>query len=207
VALLRDLGLLEEAGRGTYQLGWRAVQLGHAAMETAGVLPIAEPVMRRLVAQTDESVTVFRRVELEMEVIGQIESPHVMRLTFHPGQRLKLSAGASARVLLSGVPDDGLEEVLDGLCAVDPSFRARRAEFAADVRRTRERGWTTSREEIDSGVWAVAAPLHVDGRVVASLAVAGPLHRHDADAERRTVELLRQAAAEIDRALAARGVS
>jgi len=202
VALLKEMGLLEEVGRARYQLGWRAAQLGRVANEAGGIVPFADPVMHDLAVQTDESVTLFRRAELEMECIAQVESPHVIKLTFRPGQRLRLSSGASSRVLLSGVPDRELTQILDAFEAGDPTFAARREVFHAGVVETRDRGWATSREEIDQGVWAVAAPVRVGSRVVASLAVAGPLQRQDPATEREVAELVLAAAATINERLA-----
>ncbi len=207
VALLKELGLIEEAGRAQYRLGWRAAQLGHAATEAGSIVSIAEPVMQRLADETDETVTLFQRADLEMECIAQVESAHVIRLTFEPGQRLKLSSGASARVLLSAVPDDELTQTLDAFEKRDPTFHERRATFEEGIRQTRERGWATSREEIDQGVWAIAAPVSLGRHTVASLAVAGPLLRQNPDTEQRVTTLLRAATETLNDRLESRQTS
>jgi DNA-binding IclR family transcriptional regulator len=181
VALLRELGLLEETGRSRYQLGWRVLQLARVAEAAGGLLQLAEPVMRRLVAETDETAVLFRLAGDQMECVGQVESPHVVRLSFEPGQRLPLMRGASARILLSGLERQERGALLDVLAADDPDFARRRDQFEREIAEVEQRGWAESMEEIDPGIWAVAAPVVHDSRVEASLAVAGPLYRVEAD--------------------------
>jgi DNA-binding IclR family transcriptional regulator len=204
VALLRELGLLEETSRSRYQLGWRVVQLARVAEAAGGLLQLAEPVMRRLVAETDETAVLFRLAGEEMECVGQVESDQVMRLSFEPGQRLPLTRGASARILLGGLPRHERLALLDALAIEDPDFARRRPRFERDIAEVERRGWAESREEIDRGIWAVAAPVVDESRVAASLAVAGPLYRIEADVQRRVPALVTRAAAEVSRLLAAR---
>jgi hypothetical protein len=79
-------GLIEQAGPATYQLDWRVYQLAQSAQAGNGMLPIAEPWMRRLVAQTDETVTLLQVAGAEMRCIGQVEPTHMVRITMEPGQ-------------------------------------------------------------------------------------------------------------------------
>lgn len=202
VALLKEMGLLEESRRASYQLGWRVLQLAQAARAATGLLQVAEPVMARLVEQTDETVTLLQLADREMQCIGQVESAQMVRLTFTAGQRLPLTGGASARVLLGSLHADERRRLLDELAAGDPEFAARRPAFEADIEQTRLKGWAMSREEIDRGIWAVAAPVREGSVTVASLAVAGPLYRLEPGMQQRVVGLATSAADEISRALA-----
>jgi DNA-binding IclR family transcriptional regulator len=204
VALLRELGMLEERGRSSYQLGWRVLDLARVAETTAGLLQVAMPVLRELVEAADETAVLLRLAGAEMECVGQVESEHVMRLSFRPGQRLSLTRGASARVLLGGLAPRERSALLDRIAARDAAFRERRERFEREVQDAQRRGWAESFEEIDPGMWAVAAPVHDDGRVVASLAVAGPTSRLADDAHGRIEQLVTGAAARLSAALSAR---
>jgi DNA-binding IclR family transcriptional regulator len=202
VALLKDMGLIEESRRASYQLGWRVLQLAQAARAATGLAQVAEPVMTRLVEEIDESVTLLQLTGLDMQCIGQVESEHVVRLTFKPGQRLPLTAGASARVLLASLSDDERTRRLDALAAGDPDFAARRERFEGEIEEASGQGWAISREEIDRGIWAVSAPIKEGPVTVAALAVAGPLYRLEAGMQQRVVDLATSAAEEIGRNLA-----
>jgi DNA-binding IclR family transcriptional regulator len=86
-----------------------------------------------------------------------------------------LEHGASARILLGSMSPPARRAVLAPLAARDPE---RAAQLEEDVQLALRRGWATSREEIDRGVWAVSAPVHdADGHVVAALSVPSPLVR------------------------------
>jgi IclR family transcriptional regulator, pca regulon regulatory protein len=207
VALLREMGLIEQAGPATYQLGWRVYQLARSAQAGSGLLPIAEPWMRKLVAQTDETVTLLQLAGAEMQCIGQVEPAHMVRITMEPGQLLPLTAGASARVLLAALQPDERAVLLDRLEAADPDFAARRKEFEREIEETARRGWATSQEEIDRGVWAVAVPITHGSHTVAALSVAGPLYRLEPGIEDRVVDLVLRAAAKVSEALTARAAA
>lgn len=206
IALLKELGLVEEVARAQYRLGWRAAYLGQVASETGGLVTVAKPVMQWLAAEANETATLFQRVDLDVECIAQVESEaHVIRLTFEPGQRLKLSTGASARVLLAALDDDELNHVLRALADREPAFAPRREQYATEIAQVRARGWATSAGEVDEAVWAAAVPVLVGEHTVASLAVAAPMMRRDAANDERLIALLRSAADSLGQRLGSRG--
>jgi DNA-binding IclR family transcriptional regulator len=203
VALLRELGLLEEDERGTYRLGWRVRVLSHAADAAGGLTQLAEPVMRGLAARTGETVMLLQQSDDSMVCVAQVESTRFVRLSMEPGLRLPLSAGASARVLLAGMGEAERRELLDRLAARLPDFASVRASFEREVDQAAERGWAISKHEVDADIWAGAAAVKRGDRTVASLSVACPLPRAEGEAGRLLIEAVREAAAELGRAASA----
>jgi DNA-binding IclR family transcriptional regulator len=65
-------------------------------------------------------------------------------------------------------------------------------------------GWTESYEEVDAGIWGVAAAITrgVGGEVIAALGTAGPLHRLDESRRRHATEQVRATAAAMSASLA-----
>lgn len=205
VALLRELGFLEESERsGHYQLGWRILQLAQTAQASSGLVQMARPIMVDLSSASAETVTLLRLVDDRMECIAQVEGTQMLRLSLMTGQRLPLTAGASARALLSQLRSGDRERLLDRLAAEDRGFALRRPSFEADLDVVSEQGWFACFEEIDPGVWAVAAPLKTNGESATCLSVAGPVSRFDVATRDRIVTLTLGAAASIEAALAAR---
>ena len=94
-------------------------------------------------------------------------------------------------MLLAGLPDRQRRECLAPLAQSEPAAAAR-LEEALD--RVAARGWATSEEEIDQGVWAAAAAV-TDGRAtVAALTVPSPLVRAPTALQERLLGQVRAAA-------------
>lgn len=194
IALLRDTGLIVGDDRGSYHLSARLISLARAAEAAESIIEIADPVMRDLMRQCGETVILVRLIARTPVCVHRVESSHHLRATFEPGQALPGERGASARVLLSGLPSHVRGELIADLAGHDPVAVARMEEL---VERAATDGWAVSQEEIDRGVWAASAPV-ADGRgVVAALTVPSPLVRAPADQQDQLLAQVRAAAAEL----------
>lgn len=195
VALLRDMGLLEESSRGRYHLSMRVAALGRAARRAAPIVDTVEPLMRALSEQIGESVLLMRLVHGAPVCIHRVETPSRFRLSFEPGQLLPALRGASVRLLLGSLDSEGRRRYLDEAMESGalPPVNGREA-FLDDVERDVERGWSVSNEEIDQGVWAPAAAVYEDGRIVAAISAPCPAFRVGEARRTEIIELVRGAA-------------
>jgi DNA-binding IclR family transcriptional regulator len=141
-----------------------------------------------------ETVIFVRLIAKAPVCVHRVESEHHLRATFEPGQALPLLRGASGQVLLAGLPERLRAEYLAPLAESDPAAAERLAMSIATVA---ARGWATSEEEIDRGVWAASAAV-TDGRsTVAALSVPSPLVRAPAELQERLLGQVRVAAARL----------
>lgn len=200
IALLRDNGLLIGNERGSYHLSARLISLARAAEVAESIIEVADPVMRDLAIECGETVILVRLIARTPVCVHRVESAHHLRAAFEPGQPLPLERGASAKVLLGGLPPQVRREYLANLAATDPEAVSR---LEAAARLAAERGWAVSEQEIDRGVWAASAAV-TDGRsVVAALTVPSPLVRSPAHLQERLLGQVRNAAALLSERLAA----
>lgn len=135
---LRDFGFVTPGSDGVYRPGSRLASLSTAYLPA--LREIATPVMRRLADRAGCTVHLFvaeRDEAVSIEVVEPVTVPQ--HISFRAGMRTLLDRGAAAYALLSAGP-----ELPDELEAV------------AEARR---RGYATSAGEIESGVYAVAAPI------------------------------------------------
>jgi DNA-binding IclR family transcriptional regulator len=202
VALLRDMGLLEEGARGQYHLTMRVAALGRAARAATSVVDVAGPFMSELSEQVGETVLLARLVQGLPVCIHRIETTRSLRLSFEVGQHLPALRGASVRLLLGAlsVPEQRrhLQQALangERLPDIGPD------EFLSAIERDAERGWAISYEEIDEGVWAAAAPVVEDGRTVAALSVPCPAFRLTDEHRAEILDLVRKTAHRLSEAL------
>lgn len=194
IALLRDTGLLVGDDRGSYRLSARLIALSRAAEAAESIIDIADPAMRRLSADTGETVILVRLIARAAVCVHRVESSHRLRTSYEPGQSLPLERGASARLLLASMSQEARADYLAPYALADPEAAAWLEE---QVVLSGKRGWAVSEEEIDKGVWAASAAV-TDGRaIVAALSVPSPLVRASASAQEKLLNKVRAAAREV----------
>ncbi len=205
LAALKRLGYVsqhEETRR--FRLGLAALSLGERARAIADLRPVALVPLRRLSDATGETalLTVLTPERDRSVCLERVETPQPLRLSVQPGRQLPLHAGASQKALLAFMPEEEIErqmsQPLERFCQstiTDP--RALRRELKA----IRARGWASSYEETNVGVWGIAVPVLSDTDVVCAVGIAGPSPRLSAERVREDVGLVHDAAAAIGRAL------
>ncbi len=197
---------LEEAPGGGFRLGLRVLEVARVARRSYGLSEVAMPVMTRLAEQVQETVLLTRRAGDLVVCVDRAEGGRrAVRISYERGSTLPINAGASALVLLAGLPDDPARTLLAStelrrftpatLTDVDQLLR-RLADIRAD-------GYALTRGEVDHDVVGIAAPVRdSSGEVVAAVSVAALVTRIGPDTEPRVVSEVQEAAREITDRLA-----
>ena len=173
-------GGLERTARG-YRLGMRLFVLGQRVPVQRGLREAALPYLEDLYEATHENVhlTVFDSTgTLFLEkVTGRRSMPIVSRV----GGKLPAHCTASGKVFLALGPPSYLRQVVDaGLTRMTPKTITLPGLLRRELDRTLERGYGINREESETGVAAVAAPVRDHARnVIAAVSIAGRAHRLD----------------------------
>ncbi|GAA3737718.1 IclR family transcriptional regulator [Salinactinospora qingdaonensis] len=192
LSVLKDTGLVEEAGHGEYRLSWLFVGLARAAGAAADDLErLARPVLEEVARESGETTLLIKRVGWSATCVDRVESVHPVRLQFDPGQPMSLHLGSAARVLLASMPAAEREAYLDTLPDLG---KLERDQIEADVDTVARTGWVESFGEVDEGIWGTAAAIHDGETVVAALGLAGPLYRLRQDDRERIIELVNNGA-------------
>lgn len=176
VALLRQMSLLADTSKGVYQLTPRVMLLGRAASRANTLLETARPHLTTLATDLDETVLLVQLIAAGPICVDRYESTRILRLSFQPGQSLPPLRGASVKVLLGSLSDAEREAYIR---RVGPKEHPRFSdlEWEEQLLLAGERGWATSLEEAEEGVWAAAAAVADHDRVVASVTVPCPAFR------------------------------
>jgi DNA-binding IclR family transcriptional regulator len=202
VALLREVGLVEERHRGTYSLSPRVLALARGAEAASSIVGIARPVLDRLTDACGEAAFLVQQMGDSAVCVDLSQSDHPVRLSFAPGKILSLHRGAAPKVLLASLDSKKIRAYFKRLelAASDPQWQL----LEAELEEIRAKGWGESSAEVDEGVWAVAAPICVAGSVVAAVSVAAPGYRVDTEQRDRIRALVRDAAREVSDAITPR---
>ncbi|HEY7594291.1 MAG TPA: IclR family transcriptional regulator [Actinophytocola sp.] len=200
VGELVSWGGLERSDEG-YRLGMALFVLGQRVPRQRGLREAALPYLEDLYEATHENIhlTVFDSTDtLFLEkVTGRRSMPIVSRV----GGRLPAHCTASGKVFLALGPPAYLRRVVrDGLRRLTPKTIVLPGLLRQDLARTLDRGYGINREESETGVVAVAAPVR-DRRsnVIAAISIAGSAHRLDLE---RLAPAVRTAALSLSRVLA-----
>jgi DNA-binding IclR family transcriptional regulator len=205
LAALKHLGYVsqhEETRR--FRLGIAALSLGERARTLADLRPVAIGPLRQLSEATGETalLTVLTPERDRSVCLERVETSQPLRLSVQPGRQLPLHAGASQKALLAFMPADEIERLtaqpLERFCT--STITSRRA-LCRELAAIRARGWSSSYEETNVGVWGIAVPVLSAADVVCAVGIAGPSPRLTAERARRDVRLTHEAATVIGRAL------
>lgn len=192
LSTLESLGLISDRGDSTYGLGagfLRWVALSQAMWEVSAE---TRRLMTRLADTCGETVNVYVRQDTHRVSIAQVEGTTTVRSVVAVGVPYALAYGAAAKILLTGAPQQTLQNLAASESDLDlEALRREITDIAAA-------GYAVTHGERELGASAVAAPIRTsDGRVIAALSVSGPTSRFTADRVGRYVDEVTATAAEI----------
>lgn len=202
LATLEARGLVEQhADSGKYHLGFGLVHLARAVTVGPDLTRYAQPTCERLASATGESVTLAVLEGDAVVTIDQVISDSSVVTQSWLGRRTPLHATSHGKVFLAYLPERVRARIVDGpherfteSTLTDPD------ELLDCIAAVRERGYATTRQELEPGLDSAAAPVFGDdGSVVASVALSGPTYRIDDARLEELGRIVRVAGAEISR--------
>jgi IclR family pca regulon transcriptional regulator len=171
---LRELGYVTLAD-GRFSLRPRVLELGYPYLSSLGLPELAPPHMERLVAQVNESSSISVLDDTDIVYIVRVPTRRIMSITLSVGTRLPAYCTSMGRVLLAGLGDDQLEQLLSRI-----EFRALTARTVTDrqalaqlLARVRRQGYALTDQELEEGLRSIAVPIRDGGgSIVAALNVS-----------------------------------
>lgn len=177
VATLERAGYLEqEKDRGKYRATLRLFELGNKIVEDLNIKDYAYPIMQKLSEATHETVYLAVMAGKQFMYVSMIDSPQMLKCSAAMGSHPPVYCSASGKVLLAYLPEDKKRIFIpDEFQSFGPNTIKNMAELEVELNKIRQNGYATDDEEWHQNIRAVAAPVwNHDGRVKATLAVAGP---------------------------------
>ena len=202
---LQGHGLVEfDESSQEWAIGLEAYRVGSSYLARRGLLDVARPEMHALMRASGETANLAIADAGEVVFVAQVEARHPVRAFHGPGSRGHLHASGIGKALLAELPPEELAARLEGTGL--PRFTERTLTdldaLAADLKATRERGWSLDDEERHEGMRCIAAPIFdASGAAVAGISISGPTVRFPDAALDALGDLVGQAAAEVTRRL------
>jgi len=201
---LAQLGYVDQEGR-LFRLTARTLDLGYAYLSTTPLWNLAEPIMEELVAEVHESCSVAVLDGPEMVYILRVPTSKIMTINLGIGSRLPTWCSSMGRVLLAGLPEARVDEIL-AASDIRPLTRhtvTDLAELKKAITQARTQGYALVSQELEEGLCSIAVPLlDRSGQVIAAMNISGNASRvSPAQMTRKILPHLQQAASRINTAL------
>ncbi len=172
--------IVQDAETGAYRLGPKLMVLGAVARSQINYLDKAEPILRELVRDVQETVNVASLDGDHHVCTLVVEPERSVRVTTTVGVRRPCYFGSAGLILLAYQPESVLDKILPSgkleaftvWSVTDP------AEYRRRLRSVREHGYAIEKGEAFPDVTAMAAPIFDhQGKLVAAPAIVAPTHR------------------------------
>lgn len=188
----RFMAVLEEKNFVIRTVGRRyllgpAVRALLSTTETEQVREVSGPVMRKLIRDHGETVLLAEMIGSEVVCVAFLEGTRALRHHVQLGSKLPINAASSARMILSGLREDELDEIIRGVNfdRYTPRTITSVTELKRHLTSTRAKGFDVCDDEMENHIWAVSAPLaDATGQLPYALTIVAPLPSVES-AERR----------------------
>lgn len=175
VGALERQGLVQrDGGRAHVRPGPVLLRFAHRGLADADLVALASDALDRLAEASGETVNIGVTTPLGVDQLDQRDSRHFIGSTNWVGRRVPHHCTALGKIFLA----EGAATLSSGpLEQVAPGTIVDRQTLELDLAQARERGYATIVDELEPGLWAVAAPVRGPAGVVAALSISGPTTR------------------------------
>lgn len=188
-----------------YRLGSGILFLASVAQNGLDIRRLALPVMEQLRDSTGENTSLHELRDRKRVCLEKVESKEVVRDTILVGDQFPAHCGASGKVLLAYLEEQGLRKYLESqpLQALTPRTITDPKKLMAELTKTRRNGYAfSSGERVMDGLCAISAPIFdLKDRVRYSLTITLTPFRLRLKGRDRLVRLVKESAAEISKKL------
>ncbi|NHN49436.1 IclR family transcriptional regulator [Halostella sp. JP-L12] len=163
-----------------YYVGLRFLDLGRYARQRNDLYETARPELESIADETGELVNLLVEEHGQGVYVCRVRGDQAVNVAASTGHRVSLHNTALGKAILSHMPEERVDAILDGhgMSAETERTITDRDELASELAAVRERGVAFDREERIGGLCCVAVPiLDLDDRPVGAISVAGPTSR------------------------------
>ncbi|HKE22616.1 MAG TPA: IclR family transcriptional regulator [Bryobacteraceae bacterium] len=205
---LRELGYVEQHGRGSYRLTGRVSSLARRASAQPGLIEVARPYLTAARDALNEAAWLAQWRGGRVVLVDVVEAPHKLRLSLGIGDSCPLHASSLGKAVAAFLRPETLAVALgtDPLPRFTERTITERAQLLRELARVRAGGFAINEEETIDGAVLVGAPvLDSTGEVTAAVSLGSPMARCTTPKREEMIELVRHTGGAISQRLAELG--
>jgi DNA-binding IclR family transcriptional regulator len=172
--------MVERTSGGKFRLGLRLFDFGNRAIEQYDLRERAQPHLRRLVAETEETAHLCVLEQARVIYIDKIEPARSVRMITRIGSSNPVHCTSVGKAILAFLPEERISDILRRTKFERFTQRTIGSAEAlrAEIEKTRRRGYAVDDEEFEEGLRCIAVPLLDSQRYpVGAISVSGPSFR------------------------------
>jgi len=172
--------MVERIAGGKFRLGLKLFEFGNRAIEQYDLRDRAQPHLRRLVAETEETAHLSILEDSRVIYIDKIEPARSVRMITRVGSSNPVHCTSVGKAILAFLPEERIAEIIRQTKFERFTHRtlATPEALLAEVEKTRRRGYAIDDEEFEEGLRCIAVPvLDAQRQPVAAVSVSGPSFR------------------------------
>ena len=172
--------MVERTLGGKFRLGLKLFDLGNRAIEQYDLRDRAQPHLRRLVTETEETAHLCILEGAHVIYIDKIEPARSVRMITRIGSSNPAHCTSVGKAILAFLPEERLNEILRRIRFERFTQRTITTPEAlrTEIEKTRRRGYAVDDEEFEEGLRCIAVPLLDAQRLpVAAVSISGPSFR------------------------------
>ncbi len=172
--------MVERTPNGKFRLGLRLYDYGNRAIEQYDLRERAQPHLRRLVSETEETAHLCVLESARAIYIDKIEPARSVRMTTRIGASYPVHCTSVGKAMLAFLPEDRAAEIIKRLRFERHTHRtiASPEALRTELEKIRRRGYAVDDEELEEGLRCIAVPVRdARGHPVAAVSVSGPSFR------------------------------
>jgi IclR family pca regulon transcriptional regulator len=183
----------------------RVLELGFSYLSSQPWWQVAQPVLEEAARTTQETCNIAILSGTEIVYVARVIAQRIISTNLGVGSRLPAHVTALGRVLLAGLDNDDVKEVMKqiSLEKLTKYTLDDKRKLQAAIEKVRKEGFALVDQELELGLLALAVPIKApSGAVLAALGVSVSASRVSLDQlTKRILPVLRQSAAHISAGL------
>jgi DNA-binding IclR family transcriptional regulator len=172
--------MVERTSTGKFRLGLRLFDFGNRAIEQYDLRDRAQPHLRRLVTETEETAHLCILEAARVIYIDKIEPTRSVRMITRIGASNPVHCTSVGKAMLAFLPEERAADILRRIRFeryTNHTITTAEA-LRAELEKTRRRGYAVDDEEYEEGLRCIAMPVLDAQRLpVAAVSVSGPSFR------------------------------
>lgn len=184
---------------GRYRIGARCLEFGGVVRRYDHVFQTAKSDIQDMADETGELANLMFEDRGMGVYVYTARGENAVNIDTGIGKRVHLNCTALGKALLSTMPDDRIDEIIDrrGLPRRTERTITDRDALMDEIARVRNEGVAYERNQRVEGICCVAAPITTEGKRRAAISVSGPERRMSEDRLRTELTEIVQRAANV----------